>query len=65
MLIIESLTHAWAGEGGILEFVDKATQAMKYNFAAWREASPKHNAMVDAILGAPMHVITAIRAKTA
>jgi hypothetical protein len=65
VLIIDSLTHAWAGEGGILEFVDKATQAVKNNFAAWREASPKHNALVDAMLGAPMHVIATIRSKTA
>lgn len=65
VLIIDSLTHAWAGEGGILEFVDRATQAVKNNFAAWREASPKHNALVDAMLGAPMHIIATIRSKTA
>lgn len=65
VLIIDSLTHAWAGEGGILEFVDKASQATKNNFAAWREASPKHNALVDALLGAPMHIIATIRSKTA
>lgn len=65
VLIIDSLTHAWAGEGGILEFVDRATQAVRNNFAAWREASPKHNALVDAILGAPLHVIATIRSKTA
>ncbi|TVR02147.1 MAG: AAA family ATPase [Desulfovibrionales bacterium] len=65
VLIIDSLTHAWAGEGGILEFVDRATQAVKNNFAAWREASPKHNALVDAMLGAPLHIIATIRSKTA
>lgn len=65
VLVIDSLTHAWAGEGGILEFVDRATQAVKNNFAAWREASPKHNALVDAMLGAPMHIIATIRSKTA
>ncbi|SMP83032.1 AAA domain-containing protein, partial [Desulfonatronum zhilinae] len=65
VLIIDSLTHAWAGEGGILEFVDKASQATRNNFAAWREASPKHNALVDAILGAPLHIIATIRSKTA
>ncbi|GAB6059325.1 ATP-binding protein [Desulfonatronum parangueonense] len=65
VLIIDSLTHAWAGEGGILEFVDKASQATKNNFAAWREASPKHNALVDALLGAPLHIIATIRSKTA
>ncbi len=47
VLTINSLTHAWAGEGGILEFVDRATQAVKNNFAALREASTKHNALVE------------------
>jgi hypothetical protein len=65
VLIIDSLTHAWAGEGGILEFVDKASQATRNNFAAWREASPKHNALVDALLGAPLHIVATIRSKTA
>ncbi|WP_052507471.1 AAA family ATPase [Desulfonatronovibrio magnus] len=46
-------------------YVDKASQALKNNFAAWREASPKHNALVDAMLGAPMHIIATIRSKTA
>lgn len=65
VLVIDSLTHAWAGEGGLLEYVDRASQALKNNFAAWREASPKHNALVDAMLGAPLHVIATIRSKTA
>lgn len=49
-MIIDSLSHAWAGQGGILEFLDKATQSLKNNFAAWREASPKHNNLVDALI---------------
>ena len=64
-LIIDSLSHAWSGEGGILEFVDKASQALKNNFSAWREASPKHNSLVDAILAANLHVIVTMRSKTA
>jgi len=65
LLIIDSLSHAWSGQGGILEFVDRASQVQKNNFAAWREASPKHNALVDAILGADMHIIVTMRSKTA
>lgn len=65
VVVIDSLSHAWAGQGGILEFVDKATQAQKNNFAAWREASPKHNALVDAMLQASCHLIGTMRSKTA
>lgn len=65
VLIIDSLSHAWSGQGGILEFVDKASQVQKNNFAAWREASPKHNSLVDSILGADLHIIVTMRSKTA
>ena len=63
-IIIDSLSHAWAGPGGILEFVDKASQNQKNNFAAWREASPKHNALVDALVQSPAHIIGTMRSKT-
>lgn len=64
-LVIDSLSHAWAGKGGILEFVDKAGKRSQGggNFGAWRDATPRHNALVDAILGAPLHVICTLRSK--
>lgn len=64
-LVIDSLSHAWAGKGGILEFVDNAGKRNQGggNFGAWREATPQHNKLVDAILGAPLHVICTLRSK--
>lgn len=66
LLIIDSLSHAWTGKGGALELVDKAAKKSQSGntFSAWREVTPLHNEMVDAILRAPMHVIATIRAKT-
>src|SRR6185369_8787071 len=65
LLIIDSLSHAWAGTGGILEFVDARTESAKGNkFAGWREATPKHNSLVDAMLQSPMHIIATMRSKT-
>lgn len=67
VLIIDSLSHAWAGEGGVLSQVDQiaARQQTKGNtFGAWREATPMHNRLINAILAAPMHVICTMRAKT-
>lgn len=65
LIIVDSLSHAWAGTGGILEFVDARTESAKGNkFAGWREATPKHNALVDAMLQSPMHVIATMRSKT-
>ena len=67
VLIIDSLSHAWTGEGGVLDMHDKAAAASRSgnSFAAWREVTPQHNQLVDAILGANLHIITTMRTKTA
>lgn len=59
VLIIDSLTHAWSGTGGILEQKDRAGAG----FDAWRKLTPKHNALVDAIVGSKLHVIATMRSK--
>lgn len=65
VLVIDSLSHAWAGKDGALEQVDKAAARTRGNsFAAWREVTPQHNALVDAIVRAKLHVVATMRAKT-
>lgn len=62
-IVIDSLSHAWAGEGGILEAVDKAG---RNSFSdGWRDNTPVYNRLVNAILGAKCHVILTLRAKEA
>ena len=65
VLVIDSLSHAWSGKDGILEFVDKAGKRSggAGNFGAWRDATPRHNSLVDAILDAKLHVIITMRSK--
>jgi len=64
VLIIDSLSHAWAGKGGILEFVDNAAKRSGGGtFSGWRDATPRHNQLVDAILGAKLHIICTLRSK--
>lgn len=66
VLVIDSLSHAWAGKGGALEMVDNfARKSQSGNsFGAWRNVTPAHNALVDSIIGAKLHVIATMRAKT-
>lgn len=65
VIIIDSLSHAWAGKDGALEQVDKAAARAKGNtFAAWREVTPQHNALVDALVRCKAHVVVTMRAKT-
>ena len=66
LVIIDSLSHAWNGEGGLLEQKDKATDA-KYKgngWAAWREVTPEYNKLIETMLNSPCHIIATMRAKT-
>ena len=65
VLIIDSLSHAWMGRGGALEMVDNASARNRNNsWAAWREVTPQHNALVDALIYLNMHLIVTMRART-
>jgi hypothetical protein len=66
VLVIDSLSHAWMGKEGALEQVDKAAKRSTSNnsYTAWRDVTPMHNALIDAMLGSPCHIIVTMRAKT-
>ena len=66
VLIIDSLSHAWTGSGGVLEIVDDVAAKSRGgggNFAAWREATPRHRSLIEAIVAAPIHIIATMRSK--
>lgn len=64
VLIIDSLSHAWEGEGGALDLVDKAAARGRGNsYTAWKDVTPLHRRMVDAMLQSPCHVIATMRSK--
>ncbi len=65
-LVIDSMSHAWFGPGGLLEVVDKIAAQMKMpnTFIAWKEATPIQQRFIEAVLSAPMHMITCLRSKT-
>lgn len=64
VLVIDSLSHAWEGVGGALDMVDRKAASSKGNsFAAWRDVTPMHRDMVEAILACPCHVIATMRSK--
>lgn len=65
ILIIDSLTHAWSGEGGVLDMHDRAASATRNSFTAWREVTPQHNSLVEAVLQSNLHIIATMRTKTA
>jgi hypothetical protein len=66
VLIIDSISHAWNGTGGLLEEVDKIAKRQRAggnSFAAWKDATPIQNAFIDAMTGAGLHLIVTMRSK--
>ena len=65
-VLIDSLTHFWNGADGTLEQVDRAAKKGfgGNTFAGWSEGTPLQNAMVDALLSYPGHVIATMRSHT-
>ncbi len=69
VLVIDSLSHAWMGKGGVLEMVDQSARRQSRggspnSFSGWREVTPEHNKLVDALVHAQLHLIVTMRVKT-
>ncbi len=62
VLVVDSLSHAWEGKDGALEIKDKVGGANKW--AGWKDVTPMHRRMIEAILTSPCHVICTMRSKT-
>lgn len=65
ILIFDSLSHEWNGEGGILEIHDIAKKTSPNSFTAWSKVTPRHDALINAILQSNLHIICTLRTKTA
>jgi len=62
-IIIDSLTHAWAGQGGLLDTHGKIADRGGNSWAAWRKVTPQHNELVDAMIQSSCHIIATMRSK--
>jgi len=62
-IIIDSLTHAWAGQGGLLDIQGHIADKSGNSWSAWRQVTPKHNELVDAMLQSKCHIIATMRSK--
>ena len=58
VVVVDSLSHYWRGEGGILNVADG-------KFGGWKIARPAHEDMVHAILRNPAHMVICVRSKMA
>lgn len=69
VVIVDSWTAFWKGEGGVMSAVDDAADkaaargGKRDGFGAWREGDRLYREMVEAIQAAPIHVIVTMRSK--
>jgi len=65
VIIIDSISHEWEGQGGCLEINESLANA-KYrgnSWSAWNETTPRHRKFIEAIISSTAHVITTVRNK--
>jgi archaellum biogenesis ATPase FlaH len=60
VIIIDSLSHEWEGEGGILDIHGNMAGN---SFTNWAKITPRHNALVQKILHSNAHIIVTVRSK--
>lgn len=66
VIVIDSLSHEWQGKGGVLEIVESARTRSKSgnSFAAWKDATPLHNQLIDKMIRCSGHLMATMRSKT-
>ena len=65
-LIIDSSSHFYAFEGGLLQIVQDAAKKKGGNqYAGWEKGTPLQNNLIDTIIRSPLHIIFCTRAKQA
>lgn len=65
-IIIDSMSHVWEAEGGILQTNEILAQT-KYrgnSYAAWNESTPRYQKLIETINQSPIHVISCFRSKS-
>lgn len=64
VVIVDSFSHAWNNEGGVLDIKDRiAAQSGKNGYTAWNEAGKEQNNLVNTILSVNCHTIVTMRSK--
>lgn len=66
VIIVDSITHAWSGEGGILEQVELIQKGNpKQKMMAWNKVKPLEKQFMNLLTGNSVYVIATARSKQA
>jgi hypothetical protein len=65
VVVIDSLSHAWIGKGGLLAMHSREmSSGVGNSFTAWGNVTPEYQRLMDKILNSSIHVIATMRRKT-
>lgn len=65
VLIVDSLTQQWDGEGGILRRKEEKDRSGGNSFTNWASFTPEHTGFMEFIKQLPVHTICTMRTKQA
>lgn len=60
VIIIDSITHEWDGQGGVMDLVDQIGGGFS---VAWKQMGPRHEKFKQSIIQSSCHIITTVRRK--
>jgi hypothetical protein len=63
VVIIDSVSHQWAGEGGVLSRKEQVDSRGGNSFTNWSKFTPEHTKFLNAIVQHGTHLITTVRSK--
>lgn len=67
VIVIDSFSHEWDGEGGLMELHDEIHERMggqdKQSIAAWKEPKLRHKRLVSRLLQCRAHLVICMRAE--
>lgn len=62
-IVLDSITHAWSGQGGLLEQKNQLDARGGSGYTNWGKITPKQEAFMSAILDSDINVIATMRSK--
>ena len=63
VIIVDSLTHLWSGEGGALDKQANIAKRTGNGFTSWKEPKKEFRSVIDKILQTDAHFIVTMRSK--
>jgi hypothetical protein len=63
VIIIDSITHEWAGTGGILERQTVESKRTGNGYTSWSVVTAPHQNFIDSMINSKCHIIATMRSK--